>query len=106
LQAGLSDLARLRNFGPTTANWLAEIGVVTAEDLDSLGAVEAYRRLKASRPAEATVVALYTLEASWLDVPWTDLPLPERKRLRQAADGAWQSVRQAPGVGGCDSGGP
>jgi len=50
-----------------------------------LGAVEAYRRLQAARPAEVTVLALYALEAALLDVPWTDLPLDLRARLRQSA---------------------
>lgn len=82
----MSDVARLRDIGPTTAGWLADIGVTSAENLDSLGAVEAYRRLRAARPAEVTIVALYALEAALLDVPWTDLPLDVRKRLREAVD--------------------
>lgn len=84
----LSDLAGLRNIGPTTAGWLTDVGIKTVQELDSLGSVDAYRRLKAARPAEVTVLALYALEAALLDVPWTDLPLDVRERLREAADGA------------------
>ncbi len=82
----LSNLIRLRNVGPTTAGLLADIGITTAEDLDSLGAVEVCRRLKAARPSEVTVVALYALEAALLDIAWTELPVDRRKHLREAAE--------------------
>ena len=71
----LSNLIRLRNIGPTTADWLADIGISTVEELDSPGSVEAYRRLKAARPRQLTFVGLYALEAALLDIAWTDLPL-------------------------------
>ncbi|MYD95139.1 MAG: competence protein TfoX [Chloroflexi bacterium] len=84
----LSGLAGLRNIGPTTAGWLAEVGISTDEDLDAVGALEAYRRLNSARPSDVNIVALYALEAALLDVPWTDLPLDMRRRLRRAAAGS------------------
>ena len=84
----LHDLARLRNIGPTTAAWLADIGISTVEDLDALGSVATYRRLKAARPSQVTIVALYALEAALLDIAWTDLPLDSRERLRKTANGS------------------
>ena len=84
----MNDLARLRNIGPTTSGWLADIGVSSLEELDALGSLEAYRRLKAAHPARVTIVALYALEAALLDIPWTNLPLDMRERLRQAANHA------------------
>ncbi|MDE2869087.1 MAG: TfoX/Sxy family DNA transformation protein [Chloroflexota bacterium] len=80
-------MARLRNIGPTTACWLADVGITTVEDLDALGSVGAYQRLKAARPRQVTIVALYALEAALLDIAWTELPLEARSRLRQASDG-------------------
>ena len=79
---------RLRNIGPTTAGWLVDIGISTVDDLDAIGSVETYRRLKAARPTEVTFVALYALEAALLDVPWTDLPSDMRSRLRRAVSGS------------------
>ena len=79
----MSELAGLRNIGPTTAAWLADIGISTVEDLDALGSVATYRRLKAARPAQVTIVALYALEAALLDIAWTDLPPDRRKQLRR-----------------------
>lgn len=81
----LSDLARLRNIGSTTASWLTDVGITTVEELDACGSVEAYRRLKAARPSQVTGVALYALEAALLDIAWTELPLDVRARLRRAA---------------------
>lgn len=60
---------------------------MTVEDLDAIGSIEAYRRLKAAGSNQVTIVALYALEAALLDIAWTDLPPDTRARLRQAASG-------------------
>lgn len=78
-------MARLRNIGPTIACWLADVGIATVKDLDALGSVNAYRRLKTARPRQVTIVALYALEAALLDIAWTELPLDVRARLRRTA---------------------
>lgn len=71
--------------GPVSAGWLREIGIETEAELRRVGVVEAYRRVKANHPREATLNLLYGLEALLVGVHWNDLP-PERKaELRRAA---------------------
>ncbi len=41
------ELARLKNLGPESTRWLAEMGVSTRADLERLGPVGAYEALRA-----------------------------------------------------------
>ena len=71
------DLARLPGFGLTTAQWLLDIGVESYDDIEELGSLEVYRRLRVSRPG-VSLNALWALECLLLGCNWRDLP-PERK---------------------------
>lgn len=72
----------MRNLGPKSRQWLAEIGITTFEEIERLGSVEVYRRLKASRPREVSLNMLYGLEAAILDIPWQHLPQDVKDQLR------------------------
>lgn len=76
--------AKLRNIGPVSMVWLREIGIDTIEDLHSIGAVEAFRRVRSRRP-EATANLLYALQGALLEVRWSDLPQGMRETLRREA---------------------
>jgi len=79
--------AEMRNIGPTTAAWLAEVGIDTPERLRRLGAVEAYRRVKAWRPWDVTLTLLWALEGAITDVDWMDVSPERRLELRRALEG-------------------
>lgn len=64
--------------GPKSRVWLHEIGIDTLEDLETIGAVEAYRRLKAARPTEVSLNALWGLQGALLNIHWNALP-PDMK---------------------------
>ena len=80
-------MTRLRNIGPTSARWLAEVGIETEADLEEVGAVEAYRRVRARQP-RASLNLLYALEGALLGLPWNGLPPEVTERLRREADDA------------------
>ena len=71
------ELQHLRNLGKTSAQWLHAVGIHSISDLRRLGAVDAYRAVKA-RGFRASKVLLYAIEGALLDVHWNDIP-PERK---------------------------
>ncbi|WP_420798892.1 TfoX/Sxy family protein [Geothrix limicola] len=71
-----------RNLGPKSTNWMYEVGIHSMADLHALGAIEAYRRVKASRKG-VTVVLLYALQGAILDCHWNDLP-PGMKEILQS----------------------
>lgn len=79
-------MADLRKLGLKSREWLAEIGITTFEELERLGSVEVYRRLKASRPRDVSLNMLYGLEAAILDIPWQHLPQDVKEQLRTQAE--------------------
>ena len=78
-----TELTALRNLGPVTAERLLAVGVRTLAELDALGAVEAYRRVKAAYPRDTTLVCLYALQGALWDVHWAHL-LPDVKAQLKA----------------------
>ena len=73
-------LAELPGIGPTTAGWLRAVGVHDYDDLEELGSVEVYRRLRAAPEFGHLVTrnALWALEGALLGCDWRDLP--ERRK--------------------------
>jgi DNA transformation protein len=74
---------RLLNLGPVSAGWLAEVGITTRGDLERVGPVEAYRRVKAARPRDVTLVMLWALAGALVEVDYRALPPGLKERLRR-----------------------
>ena len=69
-----ASIDNLRGIGPVTLSRLDDIGIRTLDDLQSMGSVEAYRRLTFMLPRQVRLDALYALEAALRDCHWLDLP--------------------------------
>ena len=78
---GIDELARLPGLGLRTSQWLVDIGIQSYENIDRLGSVEVYRRLR-SRPV-VTLNALWGLESLLLGCDWRDLPAERKAELRR-----------------------
>lgn len=78
--------AKLKNIGPVTMARLAEVEIHSLADLRAIGAVAAYRRLKFRFPRDASLNALYALEAALLDCHWRDLPAGRKAELKQSVE--------------------
>ncbi|WOO43077.1 TfoX/Sxy family protein [Rubellicoccus peritrichatus] len=80
-------VSELRNIGTLIASRLHEIGVDTEEDLRSMGAVEAHRRIKDNYPDKTLSVCyyLYSFEAALRDIHWDDLSNLEKEALKKKA---------------------
>lgn len=90
-----SELLRLKNLGMATVNILRAIGINTYADLRQLGAVEAYKRIKA-RDINVSKVMLYALQGALMDVHWNDLPPDLKRRLvEEAEDSSLREVSDA-----------
>lgn len=79
-----SDLHTLKSIGPKTIGWLHEIGIHTREDLQQMGPIEAYCRLKALYPQKVTLNALWGLASALTDMDWRELPAEYKEELKQA----------------------
>jgi DNA transformation protein len=71
----------LRNLGPKSTHWLVSVGIASMDDLYDLGAVEAYRRVKAAYPQQVSLNMLWGLQGAMLDLPWNELPPEMKKKL-------------------------
>ena len=80
-----APIETLSGIGPVTQGWLVEAGIRTVGELRSIGAVEAYRRLKFMLPRRVNLNALYALEASLRGCHWLDLPQDVKTALQQQA---------------------
>jgi TfoX/Sxy family transcriptional regulator of competence genes len=78
---------KLRNIGPKSAAWLRQVGLRTREDLEAVGAVDAFMRVKRAgfRPS---LNLLYALEGALLDCHWQEVPEARRGELVLAAEAA------------------
>lgn len=78
------DLDDLPNLGPKSTEWLRAAGVHTLADLEELGAVDAYKRVRAMQP-RASLNLLWGLAGALLGIPWNELPPDLKDRLRREA---------------------
>ena len=76
----------MRNIGPASARWLRAVGVDSLEDLQRIGAPEAFRLVREAgfRPS---LNLLYALQGALLDAGWNELPEEMKAQLRAEVDG-------------------
>lgn len=78
---------KLRNIGPKSAAWLRQTGIRTQEDLEAIGALAAYVRVKRAG-FKPSLNLLYALEGAILGCHWQEIPSERRNELVIAADAA------------------
>jgi DNA transformation protein and related proteins len=89
-----SELLKLKNLGVASVNILHAVGINTFTELQKVGAVEAYRRIK-GRDINVSKVMLYALEGALLDIHWNDLTPDMKLRLvNQAEQSSYQGSEQ------------
>lgn len=98
----MSDTRNLRNIGPKSAAWLRQVGLKTAEDLQRVGALDAFIRVKRAG-FKPSLNLLYALEGALLDCHWQDIPAERRSELLIAADAA---IAELPDPKGRPAAGP
>jgi DNA transformation protein and related proteins len=86
----------LPGIGPVTQGHLREAGIRTVSELKAIGSVEAYRRLKFMLPRQASLNALYALEAALRGCHWLDLPQDVKRVLQQEAKAIEEAFRRGP----------
>ena len=83
----MNTLPKLRNIGPKSAAWLRQVGLRSREDLEAVGAVEAFMRVRRAG-FKPSLTLLYALEGALLDCHWQQVPDERRSELVVAADAA------------------
>lgn len=80
-------LASLKNIGKVTERWLNGIGIHSESDLRRMGAVRAYRLIRAGEPG-VTLNLLYALQGALMGVHWSRLPRPIKELMNREVERA------------------
>lgn len=86
-------MLELKNLGNTSVNWLHAIGICSHADLQQIGPVEAYVKIK-SRGFRVSKVLLYALQGALLDQHWNDLDPDLKIQLINQANMKLQDYRR------------
>jgi DNA transformation protein and related proteins len=81
----MRELTDLKNIGKVSAKWLNEIGVYTDTDLQKLGVLQAYLRIKFREP-KASLNLLYALWGALEDVNFNQIPESVRVKLKREVE--------------------
>ena len=81
----MTDKAKIKNIGPKSMAWLRQTGVRTQEDLESVGSLAAYVRIKRAG-FKPSLNLLYALEGAILGCHWQNIPDARRSELILAAE--------------------
>lgn len=82
-----SEIPRLRNLGKVSAGWLAAIGITRRDQVQMIGPVEIYLRIK-SLGYNVSLNLLWALQGAVLDVPWNEIPQEMKQKLRAEVEAA------------------
>lgn len=78
-------LADMRSLGPATARMLIEVDIADEDMLRTVGAVEAWHRLRFRFGSHVTLIALYAMEAALRGCDWRSLDAETKARLQADA---------------------
>ncbi len=75
-----TNFAELRSLGAKSQQMLHDAGIFSYQQLHELGAVNAYRQVKAVCP-KASLNLLWALESALTGIPWQEVARWQRERL-------------------------
>ena len=82
-----SEIRTLKNLSEVSEKWLNQAGIFTRADLQRLGPVAAWERVRAlGYPASLNLV--YAIQGALLDMHWNHLPRPLVKQLKEQVNAA------------------
>ena len=81
---GAVSVSKLLNLGPKSTAWLEQVGIRTRADLERVGSVKAWLKVREAG-LETSLNLLWALEGALLDLRWDRLPPAVKDNLRQRA---------------------
>lgn len=76
---------KIKNIGPKSMAWLRQTGIRTQADLEAVGSLAAYVRIKRAG-FKPSLNMLYAMEGAILGCHWQEIPAERRSELILAAD--------------------
>ncbi|MBV1888784.1 MAG: TfoX/Sxy family protein [Proteobacteria bacterium] len=84
---GTLKLSELKGLGPKSEKYLHEIDIQSKEDLESLGAVRAFIKLKKECSIKPSLNFLYAMVGALENEHWTNIAKSEKGRLLMELEG-------------------
>ena len=97
----MTDAPKLLNIGGKSAAWLRQVGIRTWDDVNAIGALEAFMRVKRAG-FKPSLNLLYALEGTLVGCHWQHVEISRRTELAaqaQAATALLPSSRRGPPAG-------
>ncbi len=76
-----TKLRDLKGLGVQSEKYLGEIGIFTRSDLEKIGPIEAFLKLKEKGSIKPSLNFLYAMWGALLDVHWTKIAKEEKASL-------------------------
>ncbi len=89
----MGELSKLKGLGPKSEKCLNEIGIMTRRDLELVGPIRAFLRLREECSIKPGLNFLYAMVGALEDKHWTDIAKSEKGRLLMELDG-YQELEQ------------
>ncbi len=83
----MGELSRLKGLGPKSEQSLNEVGIFTQAQLEELGAVRAFIKLKKECSVKPSLNFLYALVGALEGRHWADIAKSEKGRLLMELEG-------------------
>jgi DNA transformation protein len=80
-------LRELKGLGPKSEKCLHEIGINTSEELQQIGAVRAFIKLRKNSSIKPSLNFLYALVGALEDLHWAEIARNEKGRLLMELEG-------------------
>ncbi len=83
----MGNLSKLKGLGPVSERYLDEIGIHTREQLEEIGAIGAYIKLKEQCSVDPSLNFLYAMVGALEDKHWAKIAKSEKGRLLYELEG-------------------
>ena len=83
----MGELSKMKGLGPKSEKCLNEVGIITKNDLEKIGAVKAFIKLKNECSIKPSLNFLYALVGAVENKHWADIAKTEKSRLLMELEG-------------------
>ncbi|HEC19569.1 MAG TPA: competence-specific regulator [Gammaproteobacteria bacterium] len=83
----MGDLSKLKGLGPKSERCLNEIGIKTRSDLEAMGPIRAFLKLREECSIKPSLNFLYAMVGALEDKHWADIAKTEKGRLLMELEG-------------------
>ena len=89
----MGELSKLKGLGPKSEKCLNEIGIKTKSDMEAMGPIQAFLKLRKECSIKPSLNFLYAMVGALDGRHWTDIAKSEKSRLLMELEGYQELVK-------------